>query len=143
MAQRADGLEARIERLRQKLGRGRDALGATRSRSPDGRAVSREDPYAGPSDTRSDFSVNSNESEGKADENYFDLRVIEGNLNQELIESYLRSYGGGISSFKDLITLVSVDFYDHNTKTTQLTQGYRPRYRSQISFKNKMDSFYV
>ena len=51
--------------------------------------------------------------------------------------------GAGISGFKELMTLVSVDFYDHDTKTTQLTQGYRPQYHSQISFRSEMNSFYI
>ena len=140
MAQRVDGLGNLIKKLGQKLGRGG---GPARSASPDGRGAGPHDPLAGPSDVRSDFSVNSNESEGQADENYFDLRVIEGSLNEELIDAFLRSYGSREYYFKDLITLVSVDFYDHNTETTQLTQGYRPKYRSQISFKNKMDPYYI
>jgi len=41
------------------------------------------------------------------------------------------------------MTLVTVDFYDHATKTTELTQGYKPQYKSQFSFRSEMNSFYV
>jgi len=45
--------------------------------------------------------------------------------------------------YKELMTLVSVDFYDHDTKTSQLTSGFRPQYKSQISFRSEMNSFYI
>ena len=78
----------------------------------------------------SDFSVDPDDLEGAQDENVLDLRVIDGTLDQTMIESCLRSHGAGMSAPKDAMTLVSVAFYDHDTRATQLAQGYRPQYRS-------------
>jgi hypothetical protein len=38
---------------------------------------------------------------------------------------------------------VTVDFYNHDTETSQIAEGYRPLYNTQFSFKNKIDDFYV
>ena len=77
------------------------------------------------------------------DENYYDLRVIEADFQQELIETFLKSYGGSAANYKDFSTVVMVNFFNHDTKTTEMCQGYRPKYGTQISFKNKIDSFYI
>ena len=42
-----------------------------------------------------------------------------------------------------LITLCTLDFYNHRTETTQMGEGLRPNYQTQFSFKNKVDDFYV
>lgn len=44
---------------------------------------------------------------------------------------------------KQFITVVTVDFYNHNTETTQMSQGLRANYQTQFSFVNKVDNFYV
>ena len=44
---------------------------------------------------------------------------------------------------RQLITLVTVDFYNHSTETTQMSEGVRANYQTQFSFVNKVDSFYV
>jgi protein fantom len=44
---------------------------------------------------------------------------------------------------KTLVTFVTLDFYNHDTETSQLAEGYRPLYNTQFSFKNKVDEFYV
>jgi hypothetical protein len=36
-----------------------------------------------------------------------------------------------------------LDFYNHDTETSQIAEGYRPLYNTQFSFKNKVDDFYV
>lgn len=41
------------------------------------------------------------------------------------------------------MTLFSIDFYDHDTKTTEIKQGYNPVFKSHFQFKSRMDSFYV
>jgi len=87
--------------------------------------------------------VNEGDGDGPDNFNFLDLRIIDGNLDAAVIESCLRSYGAGVSAPKDAMTLVTVDFFDHATKATQLAQGYRPLYRSQISFGNPNDAFYV
>jgi len=44
---------------------------------------------------------------------------------------------------KTLITFVSVDFFNHDTETSQAAEGYRPLYNTQFSFKNRIDDFYL
>ena len=44
---------------------------------------------------------------------------------------------------KTLITFVTIDFYNHNTETSQIAEGFKPLYNTQFSFKNKVDDFYV
>ena len=39
--------------------------------------------------------------------------------------------------------MVTVEFYNHATETTQLAESMRPSYQTQFSFKNKVDSFYL
>jgi hypothetical protein len=38
---------------------------------------------------------------------------------------------------------VTIDFYNHDTETSQLAEGFRPLYNTQFSFKNRVDDFYV
>ena len=44
---------------------------------------------------------------------------------------------------RQFITVVTVDFYNHSTETTQMSDGLRANYQTQFSFVNKVDSFYV
>ena len=41
------------------------------------------------------------------------------------------------------ITLLTVDFFNCPSETTGLAVGYEPNYNTQISFKNKVDKFYL
>ena len=43
---------------------------------------------------------------------------------------------------RQFITVVTVDFYNHSTETTQMSEGLRANYQTQFSFVNKVDSFY-
>ena len=38
---------------------------------------------------------------------------------------------------------MTVDFYNHDTETSQVAEGYKPLYNTQLSFKNRIDDFYV
>jgi hypothetical protein len=40
-------------------------------------------------------------------------------------------------------TFLSVDFFNHDTKTTDLAEGYNPNYQTVFSFKNRVDNFYL
>ena len=45
---------------------------------------------------------------------------------------------------RHFISLVTVDFYNHATETTQLRSGLTDvNYETQFSFVNKVDNFYV
>ena len=44
---------------------------------------------------------------------------------------------------RQFVTVTTVDFYNHSTETTQMSDGLRANYQTQFSFVNKVDSFYV
>lgn len=44
---------------------------------------------------------------------------------------------GNFSSF------LAVDFYNHDTKTTDVANGDKPDYNTLFSFKNAVDDFYL
>lgn len=52
--------------------------------------------------------------------------------------SHLRGTDG-----KQFVTLLTVDFFNCPSETTGLAEGYGPNYNTQISFKNKIDKFYL
>ena len=41
------------------------------------------------------------------------------------------------------VTLLTVDFYNCPSETTGLAVGFEPNFNTQISFKNKVDKFYL
>lgn len=43
----------------------------------------------------------------------------------------------------NLQTFLSVDFFNHDSKITDLTEGFNPNYQTVFSFKNKADNFYI
>lgn len=40
-------------------------------------------------------------------------------------------------------TFLAVDFFNHDTKTTDMTIGIEPIYNTLFSFKNTADDFYI
>ena len=40
-------------------------------------------------------------------------------------------------------TFVTVDFFNHETKHSGLSEGFDPSYTTQFSFKNSVDDFYL
>ena len=76
------------------------------------------------------------------DDNILDVKIIDGVLNQGMIDNFLRK-SSGKDSYQEYMTMISVDFYDHKTRTTTLTQGSRPYYDAQISFMNRMNPSYI
>ena len=40
-------------------------------------------------------------------------------------------------------TFLAVDFFNHDTKSTDITMGLEPIYNTLFSFKNTVDNFYV
>lgn len=76
------------------------------------------------------------------DDNILDLKIMDAVLNQGIINSFLGRTSGQVSP-SDLMTMVAVDFYNHKTKTSQLTIGTKPIYDAQFSFENRMDGMYI
>lgn len=66
-------------------------------------------------DVKSEFSNDSKASDGDQNENFFDLRIMEGYLYENKVREYLENHGYGPLSKNELKTLVFVDFNDHET----------------------------
>ena len=75
------------------------------------------------------FSKDSNEDDISIDENYLDLYITSANFDNDGIQNKL-----GIET-DNLMSFISVDFYLHETQTSNLMTGQRPNYNFQLSFK--------
>jgi hypothetical protein len=91
---------------------------------------------------QSEFSAVTNESEVRHDENVMDFVIQDAEYYYDAFKSVLDERELALHS-KTLVTFVTLDFYNHDTETSQLVEGYRPLYNTQFSFKNRVDDFYV
>lgn len=141
MQKRVDGLDTHIKVLKQKLG---EDQSGSRPGSPEaglgGRPGSAHG--AGTGDFDHDFAVDPLDEQCGPDENYLDLKIVDGMFFEDLVQRFLGNVKQG-GQYKDLMTLVSVDFLDHASKATHYGMGYRPNYNTQISFRNRVDDFYI
>lgn len=91
----------------------------------------------------SEFSTMTNESDLNADENILDFKVQEASFDVAAFGQLQDADLSAEQLKRHLITLVTVDFYNHGTETTQMAEGTLAAYQTQFSFKNKVDDFYV
>ena len=83
------------------------------------------------------FSKDSNEEEISIDENYLDLYITTANFDSEGVQNKL-----GIE-VDNLMSFISVDFYLHETQTSNLMSGKKPNYNFQLSFKVIEDENFI
>ena len=83
------------------------------------------------------FSVDSSEDGMSIDENYLDLYITAANFDIDGIQNKL-----GIE-IDNLMSFISVDFYLHETQTSNLMSGQRPNYNFQLSFKVNEDENFI
>lgn len=93
-------------------------------------------------EVQSEFSAVTNESDVKHDENVLDFVIQDAEYYYDAFKSVLDERELSLHS-KTLVTFVTMDFYNHDTETSQLAEGYKPLYNTQFSFKNRVDDFYV
>lgn len=93
-------------------------------------------------DAQSEFSAVTNESEIKPEENVLDMAIQDAEYYYDAFKTVLDEKEMLLHQ-KTLVTFVTVDFYNHDTETSQLAEGFRPLYNTQFSFKNRIDDFYV
>ena len=93
-------------------------------------------------ETQSEFSIVSYDGDVSQEQNFLDIIVKDA---EYYFESFKQVLGDRESQLyqKSLVTFVTIDFYNHNTETSQLSEGFRPLYNTQVSFMNKVDDFYV
>lgn len=93
-------------------------------------------------ETQSEFSVMTNESEIRTDENIMDFVIQDAEYYFDAFRQVLDDKEILLHQ-KTLITFVTADFYNHDTETSQIAEGYKPLYNTQFSFKNRVDDFYI
>jgi hypothetical protein len=95
---------------------------------------------AGIDDTMSEFSVMSDASDMLPLENILDLKIDEIQFNTQQVNQML---GIDRNVENQVQTFVTLEFFNHSIKHTDLTMGYNPKIASVFSFKNPVDDFYV
>lgn len=40
-------------------------------------------------------------------------------------------------------TFITLDFFNHDTRNTDMVTGYEPQFKTLFSFKNSVDDFYI
>ena len=73
----------------------------------------------------SEFSVMSTESALREKENVLDFVVSQAKFDSNAVTQML---GNAVISEDAFNTFLAVDFYDHETKTTEVAEGFRPNY---------------
>ena len=82
------------------------------------------------------FSIDS-QSEYGENENALDLYITYGTFDREIVESKLNIPLENLSSF------LTVDFYLHETQSSNLTIAPRPNYNLQLTFKVIVDEYFI
>ena len=82
------------------------------------------------------FSIDSEEELG-IDENCLDLFITSANFDIESVQNKLGIPIDGLKSF------ISVDFYLHETQTSNLMTGQKPNYNFQLSFQVTVDEDFI
>ena len=136
MARRADEKQRQINEVTKKVSGGAPLI------NPSAATAAKDELVDERMEVQSEFSAVTNESEIRTDENVLDFVIQDAEYYFESFKSVLDEKDMAIHS-KTLITFVTIDFYNHDTETSQLAEGYRPLYNTQFSFKNRIDDFFV
>lgn len=88
----------------------------------------------------SEFSHMTDESEIAPQENILDLRLQTAILDKTQLSNHLNSAN---VSAQGVNTFFTVEFYNHDFKTTDLCQGFDPQINTVFSFRNVVDNFYM
>ena len=81
----------------------------------------------------SEFSILTQESDIRPTENILDLRLSSMKLHPLQVNNFLGMKNALPSQVQ---TFVTVDFFNHATKHTDLSSGYEPDVSTMFSFKN-------
>ncbi len=87
-----------------------------------------------------EFSIASQETGLRPEENMLDLAIDMGDFFGESLRQVIDTADLTPKSFQ---TFLTVEFYDHDTKATDVVEGFKPVYSTQFSFLNKVDNFYL
>ena len=81
-------------------------------------------------DKITEFSYDMSESQYHQNENAVDLVMLQGKFDVDAIKNTL-----GVANENDIMTFIAVDFYFHETQTSNLVNGVHPNYNLQLTFK--------
>lgn len=79
-------------------------------------------------DVQSEFSAITNESEIRVDENILDFKVEDAEFYQNVMQTVPSLTDIASTAHRALITLCTLDFYNHTTETTQMGEGLKPNF---------------
>lgn len=81
-------------------------------------------------DARSEFSAQTQESEIAMDENILDFKIEDAEYDSNAISAVPSLSLTSSEIDRQFITVVTVDFYNHSTETTQMSEGLRANYQT-------------
>ena len=142
LARRADEKQRQLSDITRKLGGGADVSQSQTGLPKRDELVLASTAAMDRFETQSEFSAVTNESEIKPDENVLDFVLQDAEFYFDAFKTVLDQKELMLHQ-KTLVTFITVDFYNHDTETSQLAEGYRPLYNTQFSFKNRVDDFFV
>jgi hypothetical protein len=61
----------------------------------------------------------------KPNENVLDIKIFEADLDKAILANFLKSYKAS-SRPEDILTMVTISFFDHNLVPSALVQGQKP-----------------
>ena len=93
-------------------------------------------------DAMTEVSTRTDESELGPQENSLDLRVTSASFDRVMLTQLLTQNQHEIEPGQ-IQTFLALDFYNHDTKSTDMTIGVEPIYNTLFSFKNTVDDFYI
>jgi Ca2+-binding EF-hand superfamily protein len=80
------------------------------------------------------------DTEVGTDENVLDIWLGEGEYYEIALQQALRDH---LAETGEYVTFIGVDFFDHETQTTSLCEGLRPYFNLHISYKVKVNDFFI
>jgi len=107
--------------------------------------LSRETKYVGGGqdvDAMSEITTRTDESELRDRENILDLRIMSATFDRAILTQILTQNRQELEP-SAIQTFLAVDFFNHDTKSTDVAMGIEPIYNTLFSFKNTVDDFYV
>ena len=96
----------------------------------------------GEMDAMSEFSEISHESELRVGENRLDVWIGQVELHPNSLVQVLDQADFSISSC-NIVTFLTLDFYNHDTQATPIMEGLNPNYNVQLAFKVNVDDFFL
>ena len=93
-------------------------------------------------DAMTEVSTRTDESELGPQENLLDLRITSATFDRVMLTQMLTAGHQDLEP-GSIQTFIAVDFFNHDTKSTDITMGLEPIYNTLFSFKNTVDNFYI